>query len=338
VGWWFSGDLLPVKTAEGSLAFVNQSGKVVLSGPFDSLPNIGGFSEGLAPAAMGGKWGYIDKAGKWAIDRQFEEAGSFADGLAVVRVGGRIGYIDRNAKFVVNPQYDGLATEFRDGYARVSSGGKFGFIDTGGHVVVDTKFLSAISFSDGLAPVKTEDGWGFIDGTGKMVVSPQFDSASSFVNGLAYVTAQKKEAYVTTTGAFVVDPFPGTTVKAMKEQSDSASAQRRTMGDLRSIATAIEAYGVDHNRYPPANSLDELSQMVSPIYLREFPKVDGWGHQYRFQVDALGQNYAVASGGKDGTFEKSALFDYSGGPTTSFDADIVFANGVFKQYPEGVQN
>ena len=28
--------------------------------------------------------------------------------------------------------------------------------------------------------------------------------------------------------------------------------QRRTMGDMRSAATAVEAYAVDLNRYPPA--------------------------------------------------------------------------------------
>ena len=28
--------------------------------------------------------------------------------------------------------------------------------------------------------------------------------------------------------------------------------QRRTMGDMRSTATAVEAYAVDLNRYPPA--------------------------------------------------------------------------------------
>ncbi|MGO9273047.1 MAG: WG repeat-containing protein, partial [Terriglobia bacterium] len=44
---------------------------------------------GLAPARPGGKrtkWGYIDKAGKWAIRPQFLQAGPFSEGLAPVRV------------------------------------------------------------------------------------------------------------------------------------------------------------------------------------------------------------------------------------------------------------
>ena len=226
VGLWFSGDFVPVKTADGKVAFVNQSGKVAISGNFDGLPTVGGgFIDGLAPAGTGGKWGYIDTTGKWVIDPQFESAWSFADGLAPVLVGGRWGYVDQKGRFVINPQYD-FGGEFVEGLAIfMSSGRKMGFIDTKGHVVSDARFLGVDNFSEGLAPVKTEDGWGFIDRTGKMVVSPQFDSAGIFQNGLARVTALGKEAYITTTGAFVVDPFPGTNVRAEKARLAAEAAQ-----------------------------------------------------------------------------------------------------------------
>ncbi len=207
----FSGDLADVSTADGATAFVDRSGKIVLSGNFQSFGGVRtGFTAGLAPATpmSGGKWGFIDTTGKWAIDPQFDGVMNFADGLAPVVVGGRTGYIDRKGTFVVNPQYD-YGWEFYEGYAFVGSGGKWGFIDTKGRMVGDTKFAAGGHFADGLAPVKTNDGWGYIDTTGKMIVSPQFDYAEAFQNGLARVTVAGKEAYVTTAGAFVVDPFPG---------------------------------------------------------------------------------------------------------------------------------
>jgi len=209
---FFSGDLAPIRTAGGALAFLDRSGKMVLA---DKVENLlaAGFTEGLAPAASGGKWGFIDQTGKWVVNPQFESASNFADGLAPVVVGGRWGYIDQKGKFVVNPQYD-FGDWFHEGYAAFKSGGMWGFIDNKGRVVVDPKFLEIRPFSDGLAPVKTADGWGFIDRTGQMVVSPQFDSADVFQNGLARVTALGKEAYVTTTGKFVIDPFPGTNPRA----------------------------------------------------------------------------------------------------------------------------
>src|SRR5512140_712723 len=66
--------------------------------------------------------------------------------------------------------------------------------------------------------------------------------------------------------------------------------QRKSMGDIRSIATAVEAYAVDFNRYPPAGGVTypvgtayptvtlgtNVSTYVSPTYIRVTPLSDGW--------------------------------------------------------------
>jgi hypothetical protein len=238
----FSGDLAPVRTAGGVLAFVNRSGKVVMAGKFDGLRPTG-FTAGIAAAASSGKWGFIDTTGKWVIDPQFESALDFADGPAPVMVGGRWGYIDQKGKFVVNPQYDS-GGEFFEGLAVFRQGDKLGLIDTKGRVVVDAKFLLFGQFSDGLAPVKTEDGWGFIDRTGKMVVRAQFDGAGDFQNGLAQVWVLGKEAYITTAGAFVVDPFPGTTVPKEKARRAAEAADAAA----KAAETAAQAKTADRSR------------------------------------------------------------------------------------------
>ena len=49
-------------------------------------------------------------------------------------------------------------------------------------------------------------------------------------------------------------------------------------------------------------------------------------------------SYAVASGGKDGSFSHDSLREYQNGATTNFNDDIVFSNGKFVQYPEGLQH
>ena len=231
----FSAELAPVTTADGVPAFVKRSGEVVLAGKFGQTDVNSEFSEGLAPAASEGKWGFIDTTGKWVVDPQFEGARNFADGLAPVLVGGRWGYVNRKGKFAVNPQYD-YGDEFSEGLARFVSGGKWGFIDTKGRVVVDAKVLALGRLSDGLAQVQTEEGWGFIDRTGKMVVSPQFDTVDAFQNGLARVTALGKEAYITTAGAFVVNPFPGTTVPAEKARRVAEAAQAAANTEAAQVA------------------------------------------------------------------------------------------------------
>lgn len=118
------------------------------------------------------------------------------------------------------------------------------------------------------------------------------------------------------------------------------SKQKRTMADVRSIAIAAEAYATDKNRYPDAQSLE---QEVVPTYIASLPKTDGWTNPFKYECWSTSGGdvcdaYAVGSGGKDGVFERESLREYEGaGATTNFDADIVFSNGKFVQYPQGVQ-
>lgn len=122
------------------------------------------------------------------------------------------------------------------------------------------------------------------------------------------------------------------------------SKQKRTMADMRSIATAVEAYATDNNQYPKATSVAELSSSLTPSYLGTVPVLDAWGTPMKYECwpsegsgDACAR-YAVASAGKDKQWEHESLQEYSTGTKTQkFDNDIVFANGSFAQYPEGVQ-
>lgn len=123
--------------------------------------------------------------------------------------------------------------------------------------------------------------------------------------------------------------------------------QRRSMGDIRTTATAIEAYAVDLNRYPPAagytiptgvtinSTLGNISNYVSPTYVKQVPLADGWNSWFLSSVDSTGSIYALASAGRDGTM--AATTGTVLGPTTDFNADIVYVNGSFVQWPEGVQ-
>src|SRR5687768_6244932 len=106
------------------------------------------------------------------------------------------------------------------------------------------------------------------------------------------------------------------------------SKQKRTLADMRSIATALEAYSTDTNRYPSA---DELRQELAPKYIPAVPSVDGWGHPLRYecwnsQGEGVCDAYVIGSAGKDGKFEHEALTDYEEGATTNFDAGIIFSN------------
>ena len=121
------------------------------------------------------------------------------------------------------------------------------------------------------------------------------------------------------------------------------SKQKRTMADIRSVATAAEAYATDKREYPKAQSVGGLEGSLTPTYIGVLPKKDGWGNDFRYDCwsDSDGtacESYAIGSAGKDGVFERESLRDYEGGGAkTNFDNDIVFINGAFVQYPEGTQ-
>ena len=122
------------------------------------------------------------------------------------------------------------------------------------------------------------------------------------------------------------------------------SKQKRTMADVRTIATAWEARATDVNSYAAAGgsftwpttsvSGTTLDGMLSPTYIKSLPQKDGWGDIYGFGTTSNGQIYGVRSPGKDNSFQSGT---YTIGGTTLFDCDIVYSNGSFIQFPEGIQ-
>ena len=59
------------------------------------------FSEGIAGVNVDGKWGYIDRAGKYITHPKFDKVNSFKEGRANVKVDGKWGYIYKNGNFLV---------------------------------------------------------------------------------------------------------------------------------------------------------------------------------------------------------------------------------------------
>jgi type II secretion system protein G len=121
------------------------------------------------------------------------------------------------------------------------------------------------------------------------------------------------------------------------------SRQKRTMADMRTLGTATEAYAVDWAFYPETggdvavgDAGSGLAQHLSPIYIKKTPTADGWRENFLCRSES--RFYTLLSAGRDKITE-AALDDsgYLRAPTTDMDCDIVYANGTFVSYPEGVQ-
>ncbi|HYC61507.1 MAG TPA: prepilin-type N-terminal cleavage/methylation domain-containing protein [Thermoanaerobaculia bacterium] len=121
------------------------------------------------------------------------------------------------------------------------------------------------------------------------------------------------------------------------------SRQKRTMADIRTIASAWEARATDVNQYTAAgiswpstdDSASSLSGILSPTYVKNVPVYDGWSNG--IMVGSTVNSYAIQSWGADKTESYTSATAASAVTTTNFDCDIIYSDGSFVVYPEGVQ-
>lgn len=220
----FHEGLAQVEIQEGTSTFIDKTGEFVKALKFIEQRTV--FSEGLAKVSKGDKIGYVDKAGRFVIEAQFEEAEDFKEGLAAVKVlvkvddtvKSKFGFIDKTGKMVIQPQFS-EADSFSEGLAvvTINSMDQTGYIDKTGKVVIAPQFDDAHPFSDGLAKIVMRgenfiDKAGFIDKSGKLVIAAQFEQRPGgnslnyhgFKDGLAAVEVNNKTGYIDRTGKMVI--------------------------------------------------------------------------------------------------------------------------------------
>ncbi len=78
--------------------------------------------------------------------------------------------------------------------------------------------------------------------------------------------------------------------------------------------------------------VSDLVPYLQPTFIKVMPTADGWAQLLQVQLTAAGTSYTVYSRGKGNTGTVGAQ-----GATTDFAAAIVFANGQFYAWPEGMQ-
>ena len=112
--------------------------------------------------------------------------------------------------------------------------------------------------------------------------------------------------------------------------------QKRTIGDMRTVATAVESYSIDNNFYVIQAAADTgvsvIAHYLEPTYIKKVPDQDGWNTDITY-VSSIGQEYTLISKGKDKVVSGPAT-----GSTTDFEHDIIFSTGSFVVWPEGTQN
>jgi hypothetical protein len=176
---------------DGKEGFIDVYGKAV---NITTNNAVGEFSEGLAPALIGDKWGYINRQGivviapRWKSNEGWLPAVSpFHEGFAVVIEYASWGVIDDSNYWTY----------------------KCGYINTKGEYVIQPKLRQNCgTFSNGLARIqvdlegdeyeKGKGDTGYMNAQGNWTIKPQFFQASQFSDGFALVQDDptKKDAYL----------------------------------------------------------------------------------------------------------------------------------------------
>jgi general secretion pathway protein G len=120
------------------------------------------------------------------------------------------------------------------------------------------------------------------------------------------------------------------------------SKLKATMGDMKSIGTAIESYITDTYMAPGGGDFDfifETTNCLEPFYIKVLPTRDAWNGMLRYQSGSIGfnqHNYSIISYGRGGA-DTGIDSNNNGYIITSlqgFENDICFSNGIFTYAPK----
>jgi hypothetical protein len=128
-------------------------------------------------------WGLARADGSWLVEPKFQQAGSLVDGLARVTLDGKFGFIDRSGRFAIEPAFD-KTWPFERGVGRTwaERDGVVGVIDKTGAWVFRTGYqqisLAVVSSKDRTVfgwHFKDAGRWGLLDLDGRVVLAADFD-------------------------------------------------------------------------------------------------------------------------------------------------------------------
>ncbi len=276
-----------------SYGLISRAGELVLP---PEAEEIHFFFEGLAGIKRGGRWGFVDVAGREAIAPRYQLVRQFRDGLCAVNLG-RWRYIDgTGAELAVPPMK--YAGDFSEGLAAVANEKlKWGFVDREGALVIQHAFDDAGCFSEGLCAVKTRKGWGYIDRSGGWVIEPRFKRAWGMKRGRAQVVSTGREssdAFAQLVGGYqdggefrgqwgIIDRSGSYLVAPRFKYSESAigaasSVRRRALGPI------------DHSVLPPI--VEGAAPLLDGHYLVKTKR--GWGYVDAEGNEVMGGAYARA--------------------------------------------
>jgi hypothetical protein len=113
--------------------------------------------------------------------------------------------------------------------------------------------------------------------------------------------------------------------------------QRKTMTDLKRLGGVVDGWAREAGAYPVCREFQDVSKCLAANLpqnaLADLRLRDAWGRPFLYYSDADGGSYALISFADDGEYDGLG----KAGPTSSVNADIVFSDGQFVQWPANIR-
>ncbi|MDF2534653.1 MAG: repeat-containing protein [Bacillales bacterium] len=162
----FKNGIAAVRDQNGRWGFINKKFKFVSESRFDDIviDEYGLCSEyGVSFVKRNGDYFLVNLKGMRIGELKFDDVKTFeSNQYAAVKIDGKWGFINKKGKWTIKPKFQN-AISFTIGLGGVQQNGIWGFIDLKGDSVIEPQFSEVKPFSKlGLAPVREGSIWHFI--------------------------------------------------------------------------------------------------------------------------------------------------------------------------------
>lgn len=161
-----------IRFKENKLGLHGKQGWLVA--PNSDAEWIGDGKEGFFPALKNGKYGYVNREGKWIIPPTFLEVGTFSEKISSYRNAANWGTINSEGKILSEAKWEKI-TDFSGGLAIAKSAGKHYLIYPSGELAYPEGLDQISKLKEGFYLVENNSKTGLLNSVGKPILPMEYD-------------------------------------------------------------------------------------------------------------------------------------------------------------------
>lgn len=196
---------------DGEFYYTDKNGyRIEVPADGQNIEELGVICNGIAPAKINGKYGYINEKFQEQTSFAWDGATVIQNGFGAVRQGDRWALINKSFEPISDFIYEDIKTDEYgycsiSGRAFVKADRSYRMVNEKGETIGEDHYEDAVPFVSEEPTAVMKDGlWGFAGLDGAMVIEPQYEAAGPFSNGLAPVKTAGSWGYINLENQLVI--------------------------------------------------------------------------------------------------------------------------------------